>query len=42
MNPWNPPKKYRTYAEYEDEFRELMEEAGLPVDKTSEEAAAAE
>ncbi|WP_035063934.1 sulfate reduction electron transfer complex DsrMKJOP subunit DsrM [Nitratidesulfovibrio termitidis] len=42
VNPWNPPKKYRTYAEYEDEFRELMEEAGLPVDKTSEEAAAAE
>jgi len=31
-----------TYAEYEDEFREKMVEAGLPVDKpleSSEEAA---
>ncbi len=33
INPWNPPKKYRTYAEYEDEFREAMDEAGLPLDK---------
>ncbi len=32
-NPWNPPKRYRTYAEYEDDFREAMVEAGLPVDK---------
>ncbi len=39
-NPWNPPKKFHTYAAYEDDFRELMEEAGLPVDITSEEAAA--
>ena len=33
INPWNPPKKYTTYAEYEDDFREAMVEAGLPVDK---------
>jgi nitrate reductase gamma subunit len=39
-NPWNPPKKYHTYAEYEDDFRDLMEEAGLPLDITPEEAAA--
>ncbi len=37
INPWNPPKKYRTYAEYEDEFREPMAEAGLPLDKPLEE-----
>lgn len=33
INPWNPPKKYTTYAEYEDDFREVMAEAGLPLDK---------
>lgn len=38
-NPWNPPKKYRTYAEYEDEFRDAMAEAGLPLEKEPEEAA---
>ena len=38
-NPWNPPKVYHTYAAYEDDFREAMEEAGLPVETTSEEAA---
>lgn len=32
-NPWNPPKKYHTYEAYEDDFREPMVEAGLPVDK---------
>lgn len=41
VNPWNPPKKYHTYAAYEDDFRELMVEAGLPVDKTLEESAQA-
>ncbi|MDL2267712.1 sulfate reduction electron transfer complex DsrMKJOP subunit DsrM [Desulfovibrio sp. OttesenSCG-928-G15] len=39
-NPWNPPKKFHTYAAYENDFRELMEEAELPVDITSEQAAA--
>lgn len=32
-NPWNPDIKFRTYAEYEDEFREKMKKAGIPVDK---------
>jgi nitrate reductase gamma subunit len=41
VNPWNPPKKYHTYAEYEDDFRDLMDEAGLPLEITPEEAAAA-
>ena len=40
-NPWNPPKKYHTYAEYEDDFRDLMDEAGLPLEITPEQAAAA-
>ena len=35
INPWNPPKKFHTYAAYEDDFREKMEEADLPVDKKS-------
>lgn len=33
VNPWNYPVKIHTYEEYEDEFREKMIEAGLPVDK---------
>ncbi|RPJ73795.1 MAG: menaquinol oxidoreductase, partial [Desulfobacteraceae bacterium] len=33
INPWNHPVHLHTYAEYEDEFREKMVEAGLPVDK---------
>ncbi len=33
INPWNPPVKVHTYEEYEDEFREKMIEAGLPVEK---------
>jgi len=33
VNPWNYPVKYHTYEEYEDDFREKMIEAGLPVDK---------
>lgn len=33
VNPWNGPKQYRTYAEYEDEFRSAMAEAGLPLEK---------
>ncbi len=38
-NPWNPPKKFHTYAEYEDDFRDLMAEAGLPLEKEPEEHA---
>lgn len=38
INPWNDDKNYfklhrHTYEEYEDEFRELMKGAGLPLDK---------
>jgi len=43
VNPWNHPVHVHTYEEYEEEFREKMVEAGLPVDKpleaTAEEAA---
>ncbi|MFV0350076.1 MAG: sulfate reduction electron transfer complex DsrMKJOP subunit DsrM [Halodesulfovibrio sp.] len=38
VNPWNPAKEYRTYEEYEDEFRDAMYEAGLPVVKLPEDA----
>ncbi len=33
INPWNYPVPVHTYQEYEDEFREKMIEAGLPVEK---------
>ena len=33
VNPWNYDVPIHTYEEYEDEFREKMIEAGLPVDK---------
>ncbi len=33
INPWNYPVKFHTYEEYEDEFREKMKDAGLPLDK---------
>ncbi|MEW6409108.1 MAG: sulfate reduction electron transfer complex DsrMKJOP subunit DsrM [Nitrospirota bacterium] len=33
INPWNYPVKARTYEEYEDEFREKMKKAGIPVEK---------
>ncbi len=33
VNPWNRPVRVHTYPEYEDEFREKMKEAGLPLDK---------
>jgi nitrate reductase gamma subunit len=33
LNPWNYPVETHTYEEYEDEFREKMIEAGLPVEK---------
>ena len=32
-NPWNYDVKTHTYEEYEDEFREVMREAGLPLEK---------
>lgn len=34
INPWNDPSlKPHSYAAYEDEFREFMVDAGIPVDK---------
>ena len=33
INPWSYPVKVHTYEEYEDEFRDAMKEAGLPVEK---------
>ena len=35
-NPWNYPVKVHTYEEYEDDFRDKMIEAGLPVEKKIE------
>jgi hypothetical protein len=35
-NPWNPEVKVHTYEEYEDELREKMVGAGIPVDKPLE------
>lgn len=33
INPWNYPVKVHTYEEYEDEFRDLMKAADIPVEK---------
>jgi len=33
INPWNAPVKVHTYEEYENEFRDKMKAAGLPVEK---------
>jgi nitrate reductase gamma subunit len=33
INPWNYPVRVHPYEEYEDEFREKMKAAGLPVEK---------
>jgi nitrate reductase gamma subunit len=33
VNPWNQPLPVHTYDEYEDEFRERMRDAGIPVEK---------
>jgi len=42
INPWNYPVKVHTYDEYEEEFRDKMIEAGLPVEKMPEGAEEAE
>ncbi|NLW80101.1 MAG: menaquinol oxidoreductase, partial [Desulfovibrionales bacterium] len=40
VNPWKFENvHYHTYEEYEDEFREKMEEKDIPVDKPSAEGA---
>jgi len=33
INPWNYPVKVHTYEEYEDEFRDVMKAADMPVEK---------
>lgn len=33
VNPWDYPVKTHPYVEYEDEWREKMKAAGVPVDK---------
>jgi len=35
VNPWDYPVNIHTYEEYEDEFREKMIAAGIPVEKES-------
>ena len=33
INPWDYPVKVHTYAEYEDDLRDKMKVAGIPVEK---------
>ncbi|NIQ91625.1 MAG: menaquinol oxidoreductase, partial [Pseudomonas stutzeri] len=33
VNPWNYDVKTHTYEEYEDEFRDVMRGAGIPLEK---------
>jgi nitrate reductase gamma subunit len=33
INPWNYPVKVHTYEEWEDEFRDVMKDAGMPLEK---------
>jgi nitrate reductase gamma subunit len=33
INPWEYPVKHYTYAEYQERFREAMEQAGIPIDE---------
>jgi|SRR6056297_505066 len=33
INPWNPKVKIHTYDEYEEDFRDKMKDAGIPVEK---------
>lgn len=33
INPWNPKVKVHTYEEWEDEFRDVMKDAGMPLEK---------
>ena len=42
VNPWSYPVETHTYEEYEDEFRDKMIEASLPVEKGAESTAETE
>jgi len=33
VNPWNYPVDIHSYEEWEDEFRDVMRDAGLPLEK---------
>ena len=33
INPWNPPVKVHTYEEWEEEFKDKIKAAGIPLDK---------
>jgi hypothetical protein len=33
VNPWNYDVKTHTYDEYEDEFRDVMKAAGMPLER---------
>jgi hypothetical protein len=33
INPWNYPVKVHTYEEYEEEFRDKLKMAEIPVEK---------
>ena len=33
INPWDYPVRIHTYEEYEDEFRDKMKAAGIPLEK---------
>ena len=33
INPWNPKVKVHTYEEYENEFRDVMKAADMPIEK---------
>jgi nitrate reductase gamma subunit len=37
VNPWNAPVKVHTYEEWETEFRDKIQAAGLPMDKSNAE-----
>ena len=32
VNPWNPEVEVHTYAQWEDEFRDKIKAAGIPLD----------
>jgi len=34
LNPWNGPVPVHTYEEWEDEFRDKIRAAGIPLEKT--------
>ncbi|PMP67426.1 MAG: menaquinol oxidoreductase [Thermodesulfobacterium geofontis] len=36
INPWEYPVKHLTYAEFQERFRDVMEQAGIPIDEEVE------